>query len=284
MRYKKRTVLLFLLPGLIGLLLFYLLPLLGGVYYSLTDGSRLNRYIGFANYQAVFDNKMFQLGLKNTWIFAGICTPLSFLLALIFALQLSTLKKGGTFIKNALFMPYLMPSSAILIIWLTAFDYGGVINRALCALGGQRVFWLEGGTLRVPIILMYLWKNVGFCSIIFTAAIQTVPKAYYEFAKLEGANGLQMHLNVTLPAIAPTAYLVFIFSFMGAFKIFKEVYFIGGAYPDKAVYTLQNYMNNMYQKLNYQYVTAGAYIFALMVIVLFGVIFLMQRRVSAYAD
>lgn len=284
MRYKKRTVLFFLLPGLMGLLVFYVVPLLGGVYYSLSDGSRLNRYVGFVNFEAVWENAMFQLGLKNTWEFAAICTPLSWVLALIIALLLSGLKKGGTFIKNSLFLPYLMPSSAILIIWLTAFDYGGVFNRIIVGLGGERIYWLEGVTLRFPVILLYLWKNVGFCSIIFTAAIQTVPKPYYEFAKLEGASAFKMHLHVTLPTIAPTAYLVFIFSFMGAFKIFKEVYFIGGSYPDRAIYTLQNYMNNMYSKLNYQYVTAAAYIFALMVIVLFGIIFLIQRRVSANAD
>lgn len=274
----------FLVPGLVGLMLFYLVPFLGGVYVSLTDGTRLNRYIGLVNYRDVWENQMFRLGLKNTWIFAGICTPLSFLLSLLAALALSSLKKGGVFIKNALFMPYLMPSSAILLIWLTVFDFGGAINRLMVLMLGHRVDFLTGGTLRVPIILLYLWKNVGFCSIIFTSAIQTVPKAYYEFAHLEGAGPLRTHLSVTLPCIAPTAYLVFIFSFMGAFKIFKEVYFIGGAYPDKAVYTLQNYMNNMYMKLNDQYVTAAAYLFALMVIVLFGVIFLLQRRVSANED
>ncbi len=284
MRYKKRTVLLFLLPGLLGVMLFYVAPLLGGMYYSLTDGSRLNRYVGFQNYAAVWSNQMFQLGLKNTWIFSGICTPLCFFLSLVIALMLSSIQKGGVFVRNALFMPYLMPSSAILIIWLTAFDFGGVINRIICALGGSRVYWLEGSTLRIPIILLYLWKNVGFCSIILTSAIQTVPKPYYEFALLEGAGRMTMHRKITLPCILPTAYLVFVFSFMGAFKIFKEVYFIGGAYPDQAVYTLQNYMNNMYAKLNYQYVTAAAYIFALMVIALFLIIYLVQRRVSAYEN
>ncbi len=274
----------FLFPGLVGLLLFYLVPLLGGVYYSLGDGSRVNTFIGFQNYVDVWHNKMFQLGLKNTWEFALICTPLSFVLSLILALMLSSLKKGGLLAKNALFLPYLMPSSAILMIWLTAFDYGGIINKMLTTLGFERVYFLEDYTLRFPIILLYLWKNVGFCSIIFTSAIQAVPKAFYEFAWLEGASSFKMHTKVTLPCIAPTAFLVFIFSFMGAFKIFKEVFFIGGAYPDKAVYTLQNYMNNMFSKLNYQYVTAAAYIFALMVIALFGIIFLLQRRAGHDGD
>ena len=76
----------------------------------------------------------------------------------------------------------------------------------------------------------------------------------------------------------PSAFLVIILEWINAFKIFKEVYFIGGAYPDESVYTLQNYMNNMYSKLNYQNVTTAAYSFAIVVFLLFGLLFLTQRR------
>ena len=82
---------------------------------------------------------------------------------------------------------------------------------------------------------------------------------------------------MTLPLIVPSSFLVFILCWINSFKIFKEVYFIGGAYPDEAVYTLQNYMNNMFSKLNYQNVTTAAYIFALIVFVIFGIIYLVQR-------
>ena len=75
----------------------------------------------------------------------------------------------------------------------------------------------------------------------------------------------------------PSAFLIIILEWINAFKIFKEVYFIGGAYPEEAVYTLQNYMNNMYSKLNYQNVTTAAYSFALIVFALFGALFLIQR-------
>ena len=92
------------------------------------------------------------------------------------------------------------------------------------------------------------------------------------------AGFLKQTFGITLPLVVPTAFLVIILEWINAFKIFKEVYFIGGAYPDEAVYTLQNYMNNMYGKLNYQNVTTAAYSFALIVFALFGVLFLTQRR------
>ncbi|MEG2700980.1 MAG: sugar ABC transporter permease, partial [Clostridia bacterium] len=176
---------------------------------------------------------------------------------------------GDAFFRNALLMPYLMPSSAMLVIWLLIFDYGGVINRLLVGVGLERVFWLEGSALRVPIVLLYIWKILGFSVVIFTAALQAVPEALYEYASLEGAGYLRREFSITLPQILPTAFLVLVLAIVNAFKIFKEVYFIGGAYPDESIYTLQHYMNNKFAKLDYQDVTTAAYSFAVIVIALF---------------
>ena len=158
------------------------------------------------------------------------------------------------------------------------FDFGGVVNRVVTALGFDRVMWLQGSQMRVPIILLFMWKNLGFAVIIFLSAIQAVPEPLYEYATLEGAGFLRQTFGITLPMIVPTAFLVIILEWINAFKIFKEVYFISGAYPDESVYTLQHYMNNMYNKLNYQNVTTAAYSFALIVFALFGVLFMTQRR------
>ena len=196
----------------------------------------------------------------------------------VFAALLNRLQPTGAFFRNGILLPYLMPSSAMLLIWLVVFDFGGVINRLVVALGADRIRWLEGYALRVPIILMFVWKNLGFAVVIFLAALQSIPKPLYEFATLEGAGFWKQTFSITLPLVVPSAFLVIILEWINAFKIFKEVYFIGGAYPDYSVYTLQNYMNNMYSKLNYQNVTTAAYSFALIVFVLFGILFLSQRR------
>ena len=114
--------------------------------------------------------------------------------------------------------------------------------------------------------------------VIFLAALQAIPESLYEYATLEGASFTRQAFSITLPLIVPSAFLVFILCWVNAFRIFKEVYFIGGAYPDEPLYTLQNYMNNMYGKLNYQNVTTAAYSFALIVFALFGVLFYLQNR------
>ncbi|MBR6219724.1 MAG: sugar ABC transporter permease [Clostridia bacterium] len=274
----KKSVWLFLLPGVLGLMLFYIVPFFGGVYYSLTDGSYRNAFVGMANYVAIWKNQMFVLGLKNTMELSLICAPLVWVLSFAIASLLNRLRPRGAFFRNSVLLPYLMPSSAMLLIWLVIFDYGGVINRLMTAMGLERVIWLQGSELRVPVVLLFVWKNLGFAVIIFLAALQAIPEPLYEYARLEGAGFWRQTFGITLPMIVPTAFLIIILEWINAFKIFKEVYFIGGAYPDESVYTLQNYMNNMYGKLNYQNVTTAAYSFAVIVFALFGALFLTQRQ------
>ena len=280
--FRKNTpmLLLFLLPGLLLLMLFYVIPLFSGVSYSVTDGSKANTFVGMRNYLSLWQNKMFQLGLKNTLELSVISAPLLWIFAFFLALLLLSISPKGTFFRSSALLPYLAPSSAMLLVWLILFDYGGPLNRMADALGLQRVMWLESSALRVPIILMFIWNNLGFCMVIFLAALQAVPQSLYEYAMLEGGGFFVKAFRVALPHILPTAFLIFVLAWINAFKIFKEVYIIAGSYPDRSVYTLQHYMNNMFSRLDYQMVTAAAYSFAVIVLVLFAVLFLLQRRTA----
>ncbi|MEG0901471.1 MAG: sugar ABC transporter permease, partial [Clostridia bacterium] len=152
--FHKKSVWLYLLPGMLGLLAFYFVPFVWGVWFSLTDGTINNSFVGFDNYLRVWQNEVFQLGLKNTLELSLLCAPVIFVLSFLLASMLRKHVAGDAFFRNALLMPYLMPSSAMLVIWLLIFDYGGVINRLLVGVGLERVFWLEGSALRVPIVLL----------------------------------------------------------------------------------------------------------------------------------
>ena len=273
MFYKKKSLWLFLLPGMLGLLLFYVVPFLGGIYYSMTDGTISNNIVWFANYQRVWNNEVFRLGLKNSLELSLISAPLIFIFAFVLAVMLRALREKSVGFRNLLLMPYLVPSSALMVVWMIMFDYGGVINRLVTTMGFERVLWLENAALRVPVVMLYIWKNLGFSIVLFSAALSSVPDALYEFARLEGAGVVQQELKITLPMILPTAFLVFVMAWVNAFKIFKEVYFIGGAYPNDSLYTLQHYMNNQFAKLDYQNVTTAAYSFALIVFALFGILY-----------
>lgn len=271
---NKKGVLLFLLPGLIGLAVFSLAPFIGGLYYSMTDGTFQNSFVWFDNYREMWHNEMFLLGLKNTMELSLFSSPAIWLLSFMLALMLKALGQRATFFRGALLLPYLMPSSALLLIWLLMFDYGGAVNHLFALLGFGRVLWLEGEALRIPVVALYIWKNLGFSVVIFASAMQTIPEAYFDYARLEGAGPFTQARKITLPLLAPTAFLVFILAWINAFKIFKEAYFIGGAYPAETVYTLQHFMNNKFARLDYQDVTTAAYSFAIIVFVFFGLLYL----------
>lgn len=275
---QKRMLLVFLLPGFIGLMTFYIVPFVYGIYFSVTDGTRLNAFVGMTNYLNVWKNEMFLLGLKNTLELSLICAPLVFVISFLLAAMLRTLKDASAPYRNVLLLPYLMPSAAILIIFLLIFDFGGPLNRILSTLGMERVLWKESAMMRVPVVVLYVWKNIGFSVVIFSSALQAVPTALYEYASLEGASRIRQEWSITLPLVLPTAFLVFVLAWISAFRIFKEVYFISGSYPDPACYTLQHFMNNQFAKLNYQYVTTAAYSFAVIVIVFFGILALLENR------
>ena len=274
MFHRKKIVWLLLLPGLAGLLAFYVVPFFGGIYFSLMDGTFANEFVGLANYRRVWQNPMFQLGLKNTWELSLLCAPVIWLLAFLLAGMLKTLKHRATPFRNILLLPYLMPSSAMLLIWTLMFDYGGVVNRLVTAMGFERVLWLEEDALRFPIVLLYIWKNVGFSVVLFASALSAVHPSLYEYASLEGAGWWTQSFRITLPQILPTAFLVFVLAWVNAFKIFKEAYFIGGDNPTTQIYTLQHFMNNKFAKLEYQDVTAAAYMFAVGVMVLFALMYM----------
>ena len=271
---RKKIVWLLLLPGLAGLMLFYVVPFFVGIYFSVTDGTYENNFVGLQNYVQVLQNPMFQLGLRNTWELSLLCAPVIWLMAFILSAMLRTLKEKSTPFRNILLLPYLMPSSAMLLIWTLMFDYGGVVNRLVVAMGLERVLWLEGDALRFPIVLLYVWKNLGFSVVLFASALSAVHPSLYEYAALEGAGWWTQAFRITLPQILPTAFLVFVLAWVNAFKIFKEVYFIGGSYPTQQIYTLQHFMNNMFAKLDYQKVTTAAYLFAIGVMVLFALMYL----------
>lgn len=115
---KKKSVWLFLLPGLAGLMLFYVVPFIGGIWYSLTDGTYRNAFVGLQNYINIWKNGMFLLGLKNTMILSLICAPTVWVLSFVIAALLNRLRPDGAFFRNSILLPYLMPSSAMLLIWL----------------------------------------------------------------------------------------------------------------------------------------------------------------------
>lgn len=131
------------------LLIFYIIPFFSGIGYSLMDGSYKNEFVGLKNYREIWQNSMFLLGLKNhDGAVAHLCAAV--VDSVVPAGECAGFHQAvRRFFRSSVLLPYLTPSSAILLVWLVLFDYGGPVNRALAAMGAERVMWLSSGALRL---------------------------------------------------------------------------------------------------------------------------------------
>lgn len=258
------------LPGLVGFFLFYLYPFVKSLRYAFINNVFQKEFVWFDNYIEVWKNKYFQQALKNTLVFSCLGVLLLLILSFLLALGISRVVKKAAFIKNAFLLPMLLPTVSVIAAWKVFFDSD--VYFEMIKSGNALIEAL-------PIYAMYLWKNTGMNVILLTAAFTQLPEEVLEAAELDGARGIKRMRFITLPLILPTMFFVGILSFVNSMKIFKESFlFFGTGYPPDAVYTVQYYMNNHFQKFNYQKLSCASTIVALMMGTLIFVVFRLQNK------
>ncbi|HEX7755262.1 MAG TPA: sugar ABC transporter permease [Niabella sp.] len=271
---------LFLGPSLVGFAFFYLLPFVAGFYYSLVDSPSNGTFVGIHNYAALLKNPSFLLALSNTAKFTVICVPLNMALSLGAALLLNRKIRGRNLFRTIFITPLVIPVASVVLVWQSFFDLNGVLNSLIHALGYQPVDWLKTDWSRVVILVVYLWKNIGYCMILFLAGLQDIPVEYYEAARMDGAGRFQEFFRITLVYLTPTTFFVFVISIINSFKVFRETYLIAGDYPQNNIYMLQHYMNNMFLALDYQKLTSAAFIMAAFIVAVVFLLFRVERKIS----
>lgn len=274
---KEETVLmLFALPGLLGLLAFYVIPFLISFYFTLINNNVAKNFVGLHNFSELLSNEAFLLGLKNTAIFMAICVPVNMIFPLAVAMLLNKTVRMKSLFCLIFLLPLVIPSGSVAHFWKSIFGLNGVINGAFFA--GAPVNWLDTQWCRSLITTIFIWKNAGYNIVLFLAGLQAIPKEYYEYAAVEGANALNKFFRITLVYIIPTTFLVFIMSVINSFKSFKEIYLICGAYPHQSIYMLQHYMNNQFSALNYQKLASAAYVLSIFIIALVFLFYRIQYK------
>lgn len=279
-RFKKeqRTGLFFIAPSLAGFSIFYLLPFVFVIYYSLIDNPSGGSFVGLANYISLLQNPVFLQAGLNTLIFTGVSVPLIMVLSFSLALLLNRQIPGRDYFRAAFILPLIVPVASVVLVWQVVFNFHGSLNALVTWLGLNPVNWMNSGWSRVIVIFFYLWKNAGYNMILFLAALRNIPRELYEAAYIDGAGPGQQLLNVTLVHILPTAFFVLIISIINSFKVFREVYLISGNYPHESIYMLQHYMNNMFLALDYQKLSTAAIITALVIALIVGLFFRLDKN------
>ena len=263
----------FLSPSLLGVGIFFILPFGVVVYYSLIDGVGSKNFVFLQNFIKLFDNSAFRLAAKNTLSFSAMAVPLAVILSMGLALMLESRIPLKSQFRTFFLSPMMVPVASVVLIWQVLFNYNGTINEFLMLFGGDKIDWLQSQFAPVVVMLLFLWKNLGYNMILFMAALNNIPKELLEVADVEGASEMYKFFAIKLRYLSPTVLFVTILSLINSFKVFREVYLLAGAYPYETLYTLQHFMNNTFDSLDYQKLSAAAVVMALVMVVIIALLF-----------
>lgn len=268
----------FLFPSVAGVLVFFLLPFVRVIYYSLIDNPINEEFVGLDNFKALFDNKAFMLAAKNTLIFSAFAVVLAVLLSLMLALLLEAKIPAKSKLRTFFLSPLVVPTASVILIWQVIFSQNGSFNDLLSHFGVEAIDWMKSDYNMVVVLLLFLWKNLGYNMILFMAALSNVPKAQLEAAEVDGAGAVRRFFTVKLRYISPSLFFVTLLSLINSFKIFREVYLLTGGYPYGSIYFLQHFMNNTFKSLDYQKLSAAAIVMSAVLLVVILVIFILEDR------
>ena len=267
------TSLCFLMPSLLGVGVFFILPFGVVVYYSMIDGVSSKNFVFLENFRKLFQNSAIRMAAGNTLKFSALAVPLAVVLAIVLAMMLEVKIPGQSQFRTFFLSPMMVPVASVVLIWQVLFNYNGTVNEFLMLFGAERIDWLQSEYSMIVVVLLFLWKNLGYNMILFMAGLANIPKELLEVADVEGASELYKFFTIKLRYLSPTILFVTILSLINSFKVFREVYLLTGDYPYESLYMLQHFMNNTFRSLDYQKLSAAAVVMALVMVVLIALLF-----------
>jgi multiple sugar transport system permease protein len=266
-RSNERVGYLFILPSLLHLLVFLLIPLVFSLYLSFTDwrGPNLQNapFIGLENYQYLLRDRLFWEAMRNTAYYTILYVPGVMIVSLLVALVMNQKLKGVYIFRTLFYMPVISSWVAVSIIWITLLDpQVGILNYVLGQFGIAPVNWLGDMATAMPaVVIISIWKNLGFQMVIWLAGLQAIPEELHEAAAIDGATKSRAFFHITLPLLAPTTFFLAITGIIGSFQVFSPVYVItnGGPRGSTNVVVYHIY-NRAFEAYDMGYAAAQAWI------------------------
>lgn len=288
-RSPRRTLrdlpaaLLLLLPAVLVLGVFNVYPAIDSLYLSFFEWNGISptkEAVGLDNYRTIFGSREFWNSLRVTVLYAGGMTIIALALGLLVAVLLNQPIRGIALYRVLFFLPVITPTVAAGVVWRYLFDPSqGVINRSLALVGIDGPSWLTDPNWALfAVIIVAVWKRVGFNLVIYLAALQGIPRTHYEAAELDGANPWQILRYITIPLLAPATFFITVTSLIDAFQVFDLVYVMTSGGPlgstDVFGYLLYRY-GFRYHELGYA--SAIAYVMFVLIFVVTVVQFRLTR-------
>ncbi|MGV4348684.1 carbohydrate ABC transporter permease [Trueperella pyogenes] len=222
-RKEIATAYTMLIPSLIGVGFFLMVPIALVIAISFVNWNLISAptFVGLDNYEAMFVSPGFWNSVKVTIIFSLIAIPAAIMIGLLIAVGLNRKLPGSGILQILYVIPWVAAPLSLGIVWSWLLAPSGLINELL----GTRVSWLASESTALPVVaFVYVWQNVGYISLFFLAALQSIPRDIYEAASLDGAGPVRTLWSITLPLVRPTTFFVTVTSFIASFQIFDLVY------------------------------------------------------------
>ncbi len=259
----------FILPALIGTLIFILIPVICSFGLSFAKWDLLNpiKFVGFDNYKEIFSDALFYKILWNTVVFALSTSILGVIIPLVLACILNSKIRGAEFYKTAYFLPFITPMVVIGVVWEWIFDPNiGFLNHIL----HLHINWLyDTHYAMAALIIVSVWKLIGYNMLIFLTGLSGISQSLFEAAKIDGANYFQIFKNVTVPMLSPTIFFVVIITAISSFQVFDLIYLMtqGGPFDSTNVLVYAIY-KNAFEYFNAGKASAIAYVLFMIILVL----------------
>lgn len=271
-RQEELLAYLFIMPSLLGFVIFLVVPMVASLGISFYDWELLSppQFVGLKNFGALFTDVIFRDVVVNTAYYTFGLVPLNLVVSLGLAVWLNTRLRGLMWYRAAFFLPVITVTVAVALIWRWMYEpRAGIINTGLRAIGLPGPAWLgDPHWAMAAIIIMSVWKGFGYNMVLFLAGLQGIPITIYEAAMLDGANAWQRFWKITLPLLSPMVFLAVVLTVISSFQVFDQAYVMTNGGPANATNTIVLYIyQNGFQYFRMGYASAIAW-------VLFGVIFL----------
>lgn len=269
-----------LLVSVSGFAFFYLVPFVIASGYAFVDNPVRKKFVGLQNFRELFQNAFFLQGLSNMVRFMALAIPLGMVAALLLALVLKELPRWGNLLAVFFLIPLVVPSAAAVQFWGRVFAEEGMLNTLLARFGLTGPAWLSGDSALWVIVVIYIWKNLGYNAVLFLTGLYAIPEEYYQCAAVFGANAWQRFRQITLIYLKPSFFLVLLMSFVNSFKIYREVYLIWNEYPPERVYLLQHFVNKTLLSLHYQRLVSAVYVLTAGIVLLVAFFCYRERKLA----
>jgi multiple sugar transport system permease protein len=269
-------------PAVLASLFFLYIPIVVSGYWSFTEYNGLlpPRWVGLANYTSLLHDATFRQSLLNTLIFVAIGMGIGPLLGLLSALLLNRTVRFRAFFRTAYFLPVMTSLVVVATIWKYLLNDHGLINQVFRFFALPTANWLENPSTALPAVTVTsIWQGFGFETVVFLAALQAIPRDYYDAARVDGASAWQQLRHVTLPGLRPTIGFVYIIGIIGSFQVFDQVFVMTEGGPINSTRTLVFDLYQRFNSLELGQASAVAYVLLVILVTLSFVQFrLFERR------